>query len=215
MLRTALQVSGVARALGNLRLQLEQKAENAAAQVKGVAVRVAVAAGFAIAAVMFAALALIVGFIALYAYLLPIYGVLPALGVVGGSILAIAALCALVAASTVRRKSAKMPAAQTLASEENYERPAYGRRRDDRPSYSSPESRAASEVTESLVSLAGVGGRSQRRGNGRNNGSRQDLAVDAVTLLQSGDRRTMMGVLAAVTAVGWLLGRTMPHSSKR
>jgi hypothetical protein len=57
MLRTALQVSGVARALGNLKLRLEEKAEVATAEVKGVAVRVAIAAGFALAAVAFIAFA--------------------------------------------------------------------------------------------------------------------------------------------------------------
>jgi hypothetical protein len=107
MLRTILQVSGLARSLGGLKLRLEAKAEDAVNQVKGVAIRIAIAAALAVAAIIFVILALIAGLVALYAYLEPIYGVLPALGVIGGS-LVVLALVLLIAASIVGRgKSAK------------------------------------------------------------------------------------------------------------
>jgi hypothetical protein len=215
MLRTALQVSGVARALGNLKLRLEEKAEGATAQVKGVAVRVAIAAGFALAAVAFIAFALFAGLISLYVYLYPIYGVIPALGMVGGLMFAVALLCALAAMLVARRKTAKKAAKQALTldqSDEEDEPVGNGSRPVRRRAYASSDARAASEVTESIVSLAAAAGRSQRRrGNGRANGRGE--TADAITLLQSGDRRTMVAVLGAVAAVGWLMGRTLPSSS--
>jgi hypothetical protein len=67
-------------------------------------------------------------------------------------------------------------------------------------------------VTDSIVSLADAAGRSQRRHNGR--GSGHDATEDAVTLLQTSDRRTKIAVLAAITALGWLMGRTLPHATR-
>ena len=216
MLRTALQVSGISRALGDLKLRLEEKAEDATAQVKDLAVRVAIAAGLAFAAMMFVALALIAGLIAFYVYLYPLYGVIPALGIVGGLMAAVALVCALAAMLIARRKSAKKAAAESVTSEAEEGERAYSARTREQRRYASAEQRAASEVTDSILALADAAGRSQRRrprhGNGRANG--HDATVDAVSLLQSGDRRTIVAVLGAVTAVGWLMGRTMPHSSR-
>lgn len=210
MLRTILQVSGIARSLAGLKLRLEAKAEDAVKQVKGVAIRIAIAAALAGAAVIFVVLALIAGLVALYAYLEPIYGVLPALGVIGGS-LVVLALALLIAASIVGRgKSAKKAVEETAEtvgiddSEDAYGAPLSPRRR-----YATREARAADEVTNSLASLAAIPRRRsrERKANGGE-------MPDAVSLLQSGDRRTMVAVLGAVAAVGWALGRTIPFSAR-
>lgn len=187
MLRTALQVSGISRALGDLKLRLEEKAEDATAQVKDLAVRVAIAAGLAFAAMMFVALALIAGLIAFYVYLYPLYGVIPALGIVGGLLAAVALVCGLAAMLIARRKSAKKAAAESVTSEAEEGERAYSARTREQRRYASAEQRAASEVTDSILALADAAGRSQRRRprpaqNGRGNG--HDATVDAVSLLQ-------------------------------
>lgn len=214
MLHTALRLSGVAHGLGRMKLRLEEKAEDAAAQVKGVAVRIAVAAGLVLAAILFLLLALIAGLVALYAYLAPVYGVAEAFAIVGGLLLAVAAICALIAMYIGRRRSARKMERRAERSElalHDDDEWAYNGGRTRKRRYRSEEARAAAEVTDSIVSLASATGRSTRRlrGNGH------DTTADAVSLLQTSDRRTMMAVLGAVAAVGWLLGRTMPHSMGR
>ena len=202
MLRTILQVSGLARSLGGLKLRLEAKAEDAVNQVKGVAIRIAIAAALAVAAIIFVILALIAGLVALYAYLEPIYGVLPALGVIGGS-LAVLAIVLLLAASIVGRgKSAKKAAegaAETVGLDDSEDA------RSPRRRYATREARAADEVANSLASLTAF---PRRRANG-------GALPDAVSLMQSGDRRKMVAILGAVAAVGWALGRTITFSAGR
>jgi hypothetical protein len=131
---------------------------------------------------------------------------------VGGLMLAVALICGLAAMLVARRKSAKKAAKQALTlDEEENEWTGNGSRPARRRAYASPDQRAASEVTESIVSLANAAGRAQRRrGNGHANG--RETTTDAMSLLQSGDRRTMVAVLGAVAAVGWLMGRTLPSS---
>lgn len=226
MLRTALRVSGVARALGDMKLRLEEKAEDATAQVKGIAVRIAVAAGLALAAMIFLVLALIAGLIALYAYLQQVYGVVPALATVGGLMLAVALVCGIAAMLIARRRSKRKASRTETASDRRESRGddewAYdGHRPMRRRAYATPEERAAAEVTDSIVSLASSAGRVRgrrfngrgSRGNGRAHG--HDTETDAAQLVQSADRGTMMAVLGAVAAVGWLLGRTMPQSNRQ
>lgn len=201
MLRTILQVSGLARSLGGLKLRLEAKAEDAVNQVKGVAIRIAVAAALAVAAIIFVILALIAGLVALYAYLEPIYGVLPALGVIGGSLVVLALVLLLAASIVGRGKSAKKAVEETAETVGLDGEDALSPRR----RYATREARAADEVSSSLASLAAI---PRRRANG-------GALPDAVSLMQSGDRRKMVAVLGAVAAVGWALGRTITFSAGR
>jgi hypothetical protein len=202
MLRTALQVTGLARALGNFKLRMEAKAEDAVKQVKGVAVRIAIAAALAVAALIFVLLALVVGLVALYAYLEPIYGVLPALGIIAASLAVLALVLLLVASLIGRSRPAKTKAAE--AADDSAGDMAYARRPATRREYATREARAAAEVVDSLDSLTAL------PRNARKRGGAEEPTVDAVTLLQSGDRRTMAAVLGAVVAIGWILGRTLP-----
>src|SRR5690606_39125341 len=146
MLHTILQVSGLARALGGLKLRLEAKAEDAVNQVRGVAIRIAVAAALAVAAIIFVILALIAGLVALYAYLEPVYGVRPALGVIGGS-LAVLAVVLLLAASIVGRgKSAKKAAegaAETVGLDGREDTLSFSEPQSPRRRYATREARAA------------------------------------------------------------------------
>jgi hypothetical protein len=208
MLRTILQVSGLARSLAGIKLRLEAKAEDAVKQVKGVAIRIAIAAALAVAAIIFVILALIAGLVALYAYLEPIYGVLPALGVIGGSLVVLALVLLLAASIIGRGKSAKKAVeetAETVGLDDSEVAYSYGAPRSPRRRYATREARAADEVSSSLASLAA---NPRRRANG-------GALPDAVSLLQSGDRRKMVAVLGAVAAVGWALGRTITFSTGR
>jgi hypothetical protein len=204
MLRTVLQVTGLARALGDLRFRLEDRAERAVAQVKGVAVRIAVAAALALAAVIFTLFAMIVGLVILYTYLEPLYGVTTSLAIIGGSLMGIALVCVLAAALTGRAKAKRKDSDDLEADKDlRTERKPPLRRY----ALSSREARDADAV-DSLVSLASIAQRRDRR-------SREErVSVDALSLLQSGDRRTMFAVIGAVAAVGWLMGRTMPRAAR-
>lgn len=213
MLRTILQVSGIARSLASLKLRLEAKAEDAVNQVKGVAIRIAIAAALAVAAIIFVLLALIAGLVALYAYLEPIYGVLPALGVIGGS-LAVLAIVLLIAASIIGRgKSAKKAVeetAETVGLDGREDTLAFGEPRSPRRRHATREARAAEDVANSIASLAAIPRRRSRAPKA--NGGEMP---DAISPLQSGDRRKMVAVLGAVAAVGWALGRTITFSAGR
>jgi hypothetical protein len=211
MLVTLLRLSGLARGIGSLKVRLEDKAEDALAQVKGVAMRIAIAAALALASLVFALLALIVGLVALYAYLYPIYGALPALGIVGGTLVLIAVLLAIAAALVGRSKPGKETSAghrvEEVAAEDNFPsrfNRGNGHRVPRRYALSRREARAAADVAESVVSM--TSGKADRR-----RARQEDYSADAITLLRTSDRGTMMAVLGAVAAAGWLAGRTVPR----
>jgi hypothetical protein len=210
MLRTVLQITGLARALGDLRFRLEARAERAVSQVKSIAIRIAVAVALAIAAVIFTLLALITGLVILYAYLEPIYGVTTALAIIGGSLMAVALICVLAAALVGRGKS-KPKAGETNiewqdVSDEEWRRESH--RVAPRRS-AAARHRPEADAVDSLVSLASLAQRRDRRA------LEDRVSVDALGLLQSGDRRTMIAVLSAVAAIGWLMGRTIPGTARR
>src|SRR3984893_12508838 len=97
MLASVLRLSGLDQRLAAFRLNAEGKAYEAVEHVKVVVVRMFVVAALAVAASVFALLALITGLLALYGWLEPTYGVFPALSIVGG-VLAVTALVLISAA---------------------------------------------------------------------------------------------------------------------
>jgi hypothetical protein len=99
--RQAAAASGLDQTLAS-KLKLEEKANEAVDHIKGVVVRMSVVAALAVAAAIFALLALITGLVALYVRLEPAYGVFQALGIVGG-VLAVIALVLVSAAMIVAR----------------------------------------------------------------------------------------------------------------
>ena len=100
--RQAAAASGLDQTLAASKLKLEDKANEAVDHIKGVVVRMSVAAALAVAAAIFALLALITGLVALYVRLEPAYGVFQALGIVAG-VLAVIALVLVSAAMIVAR----------------------------------------------------------------------------------------------------------------
>jgi hypothetical protein len=100
--RQAAAASGLDQTLAASKLKLEEKANEAVDHIKGVVVRMSVVAALAVAAAIFALLALITGLVALYVRLEPAYGVFQALGIVGG-VLAVIALVLVSAVMIVGR----------------------------------------------------------------------------------------------------------------
>jgi hypothetical protein len=198
MLRSLLVASGVARLVGSAKLKLEQKADAAVHQVKGIAIRIAVAAALAIAAVIFTVLALVAGLVLLFAWLEPEYGVTTSLAIIAGSLVVIALLLALAASMVGRGRSARKEKDQDLAE--------WARERDELPSY------ATRVGGDALAPLAGVPAPTL------SDLFRPDPTrprTDLLALVQSGDMRTTVAVLGALFAVGWLVGRTLPAAEGR
>src|SRR5580692_5437941 len=100
--RQAAVTTGLDQTLAASKLKLEEKANEAVDHIKGVVVRMSVVAALAVAAAIFALLALLTGLVALYVRLEPAYGVFQALGIVGG-VLAVIALVLVSAAMIVAR----------------------------------------------------------------------------------------------------------------
>jgi hypothetical protein len=110
--REAAAATGLDQTVAASRLKLEEKANEAVDHIKGVMVRMSVVAALAVAAAIFALLALITGLVALYVRLEPAYGVFQALGIVGG-VLAVIALVLISAAMIVGPRENKFAAPLT------------------------------------------------------------------------------------------------------
>jgi hypothetical protein len=199
MLRSVLVATGIARLVGGAKLRLEQKADAAVDQVKGIAMRIAVAAALAIAAVTFTLLAIVAGLVLLFAWLEPEYGAIPSLAIIAGSLVAVALLLALAAALVGRGRSARKAKDRDLAE--------WAREREELPVYTRRDSRDA------LAPLAGVAVPATLSDLFRPDPTRP--RTDLLALVQSGDTRTTVTVLGAMFAVGWLIGRTLPAAEGR
>jgi hypothetical protein len=180
-----------------------------------------VVAALAVAAAVFALLALITGLVALYGWLEPTYGVFPALSIVGG-VLAVIALVLISAAMILSRgrpgsekgtatpKTIEVPPIPLSLSVT----PAPVDSVDSAPSAASATT--AGDKIEPFLSVVKRYAHFPRTGSApvddfvRQMEPRVELATkEAVTrvatLVQTGDRATMLAVLGAAMAVGWLL----------
>jgi len=102
MLASVLRLIGLDKAQEAFKLALEEKAHEAVNDVKGVIVRMVVVAALAVAAAIFALLAVIIGLLELYEWMEPTYGIFLALSIVGG-VLAVIALVLISAAMILSR----------------------------------------------------------------------------------------------------------------
>jgi len=221
MLASVLRLSGLDRRLAAFKLRLDEKAHEGVDRVKAVVVRMFVVAALAVAAAVFALLALVTGLLALYGWLEPTYGVLPALSIVGG-VLAATALVLICAAMIL---SGRRPGSEKrTATPKTIEVPPSPLPLSVAPapvdSVVSPPSAAsaatAGDKIEPFLSVAKRYAHILRTGSApvddfiRQMEPRLELATKeavtrAATLVQTGDRATMLAVLGAAMAVGWLL----------
>jgi hypothetical protein len=198
MFRSLLVASGVARLVGEAKVKLERKADAAVDQVKGIAIRIAIAAVLAIAAVVFALLAIVAGLMLLFAWLEPQYGATTSLAIIGVSLVVIALLLALAASLVGRGRSAsKLKKDEDLVE--------WARERDELAAYN--------PRADALAPLAGVAAPARISDLFRSDPAQP--RTDLLALVQSGDTKTTFAVLGALFAVGWLLGRTLPVAERR
>ena len=221
MLASVLRLSGLDQRLAAFKLRLDEKAFEAADHVKAVVVRMFVVAALAVAAAVFALLALIIGLVALYGWLEPTYGVFPALSIVGG-VLAVIAFVLISAAiilsrgrpgsekgtatpNTIELPPSPLPLSVTPAPVDSVDSP---------PSAASAAT--AGDKIEPILSVVKRYAHIPRTGSApvddfiRQMEPRVELATKeavtrAATLVQTGDRATVLAVLGAAMAVGCLL----------
>ena len=221
MLASVLRLRGLDRRLAAFKLRLDEKASEAADPIKAVVVPMFLAAALAVAAAVFALLALIASLVALYGWLEPTYGVFPALSIVGG-VLAVLALVLISAAmilsrgrpssekgtptpKTIEVPPSPLPLSVTPAPVDFVDTP---------PTAASAAT--AGDKIEPFLSVVKRYAHIPRTGSApvddfiRQMEPRVELATKeavtrAATLVQSGDRATMLAVLGAAMAVGWLL----------
>jgi hypothetical protein len=101
--------AGLALKLSQIKLATRSYVRDRTHQATGTVTSYAVAAGLFAAAGVFVLAALLVGVIALFRWIEIHYGMFPAFGAVGGLLLVIAAICAALAASTLRRPPRHFP----------------------------------------------------------------------------------------------------------
>ena len=224
-------LASVLRLQKALRFTLEEKAHEAVDDVKGMVVRVVVVAALAVAAAIFALLALITGLLELYEWMEPTYGIFLALSIVGG-VLAVIALVLISAAMILNRErpgsekvaipktievpSSPVPLSVTPAPVESVVSPPFA-----------ASAATAGDMIEPFLSVVKHYAQIPRTGSApvddfiRQMEPRVELATKeavtrASTLVQTGDRATMLAVLGAAMAFGWLLVKiAKPSDSNR
>ena len=232
MLASVLRLIGLDKTQEAFKLALEEKAHEAVDDVKGVVVRMVVVAALAVAAAIFALLAVITGLLDLYEWMEPTYGIFLALSIVGG-VLAVIALVLISAAmilsrgrpsnekstatpKTIEVPSSPVPLSVTPAPVDSVVSP---------PSAGSAAT--AGDMIEPFLSVVKRYAEIPRTGSApvddfiRQMEPRVELATKeavtrAATLVQTGDRATMLAVLGAAMAFGWLLVKiAKPSDSTR
>jgi uncharacterized oligopeptide transporter (OPT) family protein len=231
MLASVLRLIGLDKAQEAFKLALEKKAHEAVDDVKGVIVRMVVVAALAVAAAIFALLAVITGLLDLYEWMEPTYGIFLALSIVGG-VLAVIALVLISAAMILSRgrpgnekgtatpKTIEVPASPlpsaTPAPVDSVDSPA-----------SATSAATAGDMIEPFLSVVKRYAHSPRTGSApvddfirqmepRVELATKDAVTRAATLVQTGDRATMLAVLGAAMAFGWLLVKiAKPSDSNR
>jgi hypothetical protein len=224
MLASVLRLSGLDQTLAAFKLKLEEKGNEAVDDAKGVVVRMVVVAALAVAAAIFALLALITRLLELYEWMEPTYGIFLALSIVGG-VLAVIALVLISAAMILSRGRAgsekgtatpksievpprPLPLSVTPAPVDSVDSPA-----------SATSAATAGDMIEPFLSVVKRYAHIPRTGSApvddfiRQMEPRVELATKeavtrAATLVQTGDRATMLAVLGAAMALGWLLVKT-------
>jgi len=237
MLASVLRLIGLDKAQKAFKLALEEKAHEAVDDVKGVIVRMVVVAALAVAAAIFALLAVITGLLDLYEWMEPTYGIFLALSIVGG-VLAVIALVLISAAMILSR--GKLGSEKSTATPKTIEVPPSPLPLSVTPvsvtpapvdSVDSPASATSSatagDMIEPFLSVVKRYAHSPRTGSApvddfiRQMEPRVELATKeavtrAATLVQTGDRAAMLAVLGAAMAFGWLLVKiAKPSDSNR
>jgi hypothetical protein len=217
MLRQLLLITGVEQRLRAARARVEARAEEIIQHGRSVAMQVAVAAALATAAIVILVLALVAALITLFLWLQPQFGSLAATAIVGGGLLLVAALLAICALAVFRRKNPPAaiadipaPAAAPVAADAVFGGvPPEG--------VAAPPLQPVSvDEVDAIFSLAGRFGRMPQTGiepidnlvravTPKAEEATREAVARAANLMRHGDRTTMLTILGAAVAAGWLL----------
>jgi hypothetical protein len=222
MFQAILNLTGLDRKLQTLKFEIESKANQAIGYFKAVGLQIAVATALAVAAAIFATLAILAGFVSLFVWLQPLYGTLPAIGIVAGALVLIAMVFTAIAVVVGRRRPEPINlSASTIRPSESVAETDHAS--DKANPATSPSS---SEMLDSALEVVRLFAKSPRTGiepidniirtvEPRAEEVAREAALRAATLVQTGDRKTMVAILGAAAAMGWLIAKSGSHAGKR
>ncbi|MFZ0028266.1 MAG: hypothetical protein WAK72_19060 [Pseudolabrys sp.] len=223
MFQALLRVTGLDRKLQTLKLEIESKANQTIGYIKAVGLQIAVATALAVAAAIFATLAILAGFVALFVWLQPLYGTLPAIGIVAGA----SALIALVFTAITVVFGRRLPEPINLSELASMIRSSEGVAETDRASdKAKPAASPSSSEIDSALDVVRLFAKSPKTGiepidnliravEPRAEEVAREAAQRAATLVQTGDRKTMIAILGAAAATGWLIAKSGSLAGKQ
>lgn len=223
MFQAILHVTGLDRKLQTLKFEIESKANQAIGYIKAVGLQIAVATALAVAAAIFATLAILAGFVSLFVWLQPLYGTLPAIGIVAGALALIALVFTANAVVVGRRRPEPINLSELASTVRSSEGVAETDRASDKAKSAAPPS--SSEMLDSAMDLVRLFAKSPRTGieqidniiravEPRAEEATKEAVHRAATLVQTGDRKTMIAILGAAAAMGWLIAKSGSHTGK-
>ena len=223
MFQAILHVTGLDRKLQTLKLEIESKANQAIGYIKAVGLQIAVATALAVAAAIFATLAILAGFVSLFVWLQPLYGTLPAIGIVAGALALIALVFTANAVAVGRRRPEPINLSELASTIRSSEGVAETDHVSDKAKSAAPPS--SSEMLDSAMDLVRLFAKSPRTGieqidniiravEPRAEEATKEAVHRAATLVQTGDRKTIIAILGAAVAMGWLIAKSGRHTSK-
>jgi Putative Actinobacterial Holin-X, holin superfamily III len=225
MVGSLLRLTGLDQKLEELKRDLQTRADAALDHLKSVVVQVAVAAGLVVGAGVFGVLAMLTGLVAAYIWAEAKWGPFVALGIIGGA-LALLALVLLVAGLSAARSKAsgtaqpsQEPARSVKTPVTSLPAPQAAAVSATRPELLTAELPAAANMVEPFMSLVKQYARVPTTGLEpidsvlRQMQPHAQVATDdaikrAAVLVQTGDRTTMIAILGAAAALGWLVVRS-------
>lgn len=223
MFQAILHVTGLDRKLQTLKLEIESKANQAIGYIKAVGLQIAVATALAVAAAIFATLAILAGFVSLFVWLQPLYGTLPAIGIVAGALALIALVFTAIAVVVGRRRPEPINLSELASTIRSSEGVAETDHVSDKAKPAAPPS--SSEMLDSAIDVVRLFAKPPRTGiepidniiraiEPRAEEATKEAVHRAATLVQTGDRKTMIAILGAAAAMGWLIAKSGSHTSK-
>jgi hypothetical protein len=166
-------------------------------------------------------LAILAGFVALFVWLQPLYGTLPAIGIVAGA----SALIALVFTAITVVFGRRRPEPINLSELASMIRSSEGVAEADRDKAKPAASPSSSEI-DSALDVVRLFAKSPKTGiepidnliravEPRAEEVAREAAQRAATLVQTGDRKTMIAILGAAAATGWLIAKSGSLAGKQ
>jgi len=223
MFQAILRVTGLDRKLQTLKLEIESKANQSIGYIKAVGLQIAVATALAVAAAIFATLAILAGFVALFVWLQPLHGTLPAIGIVAGALALIALVFTAIAVVFGRRRPEPINLSELASMIQSPEGVAETDRASDK---AQPTASPSSSEIDSALDVVRLFAKSPKTGiepidnlirafEPHAEEVARDATQRAATLVQTGDRKTMIAILGAAAATGWLIAKSGSLAGKQ